>query len=135
MENDPMPAIDSTVAQPELTPAETVGPDHDRVLPSGRSVLIKVKDGREELEVRSPQGEVEVRITLSDSGPVVNLRAARLELESADTLSLTCRRLEVNTIEATKLQSSGTVQITGQEMQVQTQDDIHLNGKIIRLNC
>jgi hypothetical protein len=107
----------------------------DQPLPSGRSVIVKVAEGREELEVRSPEGDVEVVITLTEAGPVVRLRAARLEMEAAETLSLSCRRLDVHTTEETAFHSEGKVQITGTEMRVRTEEDIHLNGAFIRLNC
>jgi hypothetical protein len=98
-------------------------------------VVLKVTEGREELEVRSPQGEVEVHITLTRAGPVVRLRAARLELEAADTLSLAARRLEVHTSETTHLASEGQVQITGKELRVRTTEEIRLDGSLIHLNC
>jgi phage gp45-like len=98
----------------------------ERSLPSGRSVVVRIDGGKEELEVRSPQGEVEVRITLTDAGPVVSLRGARLELETPDAVAVQCRRFEVNTTEA--------VEISGKEMLLQTEDDMRLKGKIIHLN-
>jgi len=107
----------------------------ERTLPSGRSVVLRVDNAREEFEIRSPQGEVEVRITLTEAGPVVTLRGARLELEASDTVAINCRRLEVNTVESTRLTSAGDLRLTGQEMRVQTTGDIHLNGDVIRLNC
>lgn len=116
-----------------LTTPETVArqPEHAdenaRQLPSGRSVVVRVHDSKEELEVRSPGGEVEIRIVLTETGPVVSLRGARLELESAETVAVKCRSFEVNASEG--------VAIAGHEMRVKTEDDIHLNGKIIRLNC
>jgi hypothetical protein len=106
-----------------------------RVLPSGRSVVLKIGDGCEALEVRSPGGDVEVRITLTDQGTVVSLRGGRLQMESADAVALNCRRLEVVTTEGTALGSAGDVLITGREMRVKTENDIHLNGGIIHLNC
>ena len=66
-----------------------------RVLPSGRSVVLKIGDGCEDLEVRSPAGDVEVRISLTDQGAVVSLRGGQLQMESADAVTLNCRRLEV----------------------------------------
>jgi hypothetical protein len=107
----------------------------ERRLPSGRSVVVKLEGGREELEIRSPQGKVEVRITLTENGPVVSLRGARLEMEAADMVAVRCRRFEVQTTEGTDLTSSGDVQITGRELKVKTENDIHMNGEVIRLNC
>jgi len=99
-----------------------------RSLPSGRSVLLKVTSTGEELQIRSPTGDVEVRITLGEGGPIVHLSGARLELETPDTLALNCRRLEVKTEETIDLKSAG-------DMRVRTTGDIHMNGEIIRLNC
>jgi hypothetical protein len=106
-----------------------------RVLPSGRSVVLKIGDDCEDLEVRSPDGDVEVRITLTDQGAVVSLRGGRLQMESADAVALNCRRLDVVTTEGTALGSAGDVLITGRGMRVQTENDIHLNGGVIHLNC
>lgn len=114
------------------TPVDT-GPR--RLLPSGRSVVVRTAGNQEELEVRSPDGKVEVCITLTEQGAVVSLQASRLELGSPDTMALNCRRLQINTAEGTDLLSGGDVCITGREMRVQAKSDIHMNGGVIHLNC
>src|SRR5947209_4642880 len=85
----------------------------DKLLPSGRSVRVRVAGGTEELEVRSAQGEVEVRIVLTDAGPVVHLRAARLEMEAAETVAVRCRRFEVEATDAVAVASGGDVVVRG----------------------
>jgi hypothetical protein len=128
---------------PALVNVETTTPEvepkreavREQSLPSGRSVVVKVTGAGEELQVRSPDGAVEVRITLGPGGPVVHLSGARLELEAADAVALRCRRLEVNAEESVALKSAGDLQLSGQEMRVQTTGDIHMNGAVIRLNC
>jgi hypothetical protein len=82
-----------------------------RILPSGRSVIVRLADGTEELEIRSPRGDVEVRIVLTEAGPVVRLSGARLELEAAETVAVRCRRFEVR-----------------------AEGDICLDGATVRLN-
>jgi hypothetical protein len=106
-----------------------------RQLPSGRSVLVKVTPECEELEIRDAEGQVEVCVILTGAGPVVRIRGGRLELDAADTVALRCRRFDLQTSESTELSSSGAVRITGQELRVKTDHDIHLNGQVIRLNC
>jgi len=130
-----MPAIDSTMTPKELAPTVSNEFANAHPLPSGRSVVVKVDGGREELEIRSPAGDVEVRIILTENGPVVNLRGARLEMEATDAIALRCRRFEVQSKEGTELTSSGDIQITGHELKVRTERDIHMNGEMIRLNC
>jgi len=106
-----------------------------RVLPSGRSIVVRVQDGEESLEIHSADGNREVEVVLTDAGPVVRLSGARLELESPDAVALRCRRFDVHTTEGTALKSDGGVEIAGREMRVRTQGDIHLDGDYIRLNC
>jgi hypothetical protein len=85
--------------------------DQEKLLPSGRSVVVRLAGGAEELEIRSPQGEVEVHILLAETGPVVRLRGARLELDAAETVAVNCRRFEVR-----------------------AEGDIRMDGAMIRLN-
>jgi hypothetical protein len=124
---------------PAATATESVELDSHsntaRILPSGRSVVVKVAGECEELEIRDSEGRVELSVTLTADGPVVKVRGGRLELDAADTVALRCRRFELQTSEITDLSSSGAVRITGEELRVRTEGDIHLNGQIIRLNC
>src|SRR5262245_25852635 len=103
-------------------------------LPSARLVLVRVAGGAEELEVRSPTGEVELSITLTAAGPVLRLRAARVEVEAEDTVRLGCRRFEVQASEAVHLHGE-QVLVTGGEARVRTEGDVHLNGDVVRINC
>lgn len=116
-----------------ISPLET--PSTGRLLPSGRSVIVRLSRGCEELEVRSPDGMVEVQILLTEQGPVVRLAGARLELESPDSIAVRCRHFEVHSREETTLHSDGAVRLTGQELRARTQGDIHLDGEYILLNC
>jgi uncharacterized protein (DUF2345 family) len=113
----------------------TPPPAQGGVLPSGRSVTVKVAGGQEQIEIRSPDGMVEVEIHLTGAGPVVRLRGGRLELQALEEIALRCRRFEVQTAEAAELHSRGDVRISGQELHVRTQADIHMDGDVIRLNC
>ena len=107
----------------------------ERPLPSGRTLVVRAGAGGEELEVRDRGGALELSISLTESGPMVRIRAARIALESPETISLQCRRFEVDATEAVQLQSGGEVRIGAREMRVRTEADVHLDGAMIRLNC
>jgi hypothetical protein len=98
-------------------------------------VVVKVRGECEELEIRDAEGQAEVCVSLTADGPVVRVRGGRLELDAIDTVAVRCQRFEVHTSESTELSSSGAVRITGEELRVKTEEDIHLNGQVIRLNC
>lgn len=116
--------------RPDLEPAA-----FERPLPSGRTLVVRVGSEGEELEVRDRAGALELSISLTEAGPMVRIRAARIALESPETISLQCRRFEVETTEAIQLQSGGEVRIGAKEMRVRTEADVHLDGAMIRLNC
>jgi hypothetical protein len=98
-------------------------------------VVLKLAGAREAIEIRSPQGAVEVCIALTDAGAVVSLRGGRLEMDSPGAVVVNSRRFEVNTTEETALHTGGDLRLSGRQMRVRTQDDIHMNGGVIHLNC
>jgi hypothetical protein len=98
-------------------------------------VVLKVIGEREELEVRSPRGDVEVRIVLTDDGPVVSLRGGRLEVDTPEDVRLRCRRFEVAATDGLDLRSSTDVQVLAeQELRLKAGQDVRVEGKPIRLN-
>jgi hypothetical protein len=96
-------------------------------LPSGRTVSLSVRNDLEELQVKSPDGLLELRVVFGPEGPVVSLQCARLELSAPDRISVRCRKFEVQTAEA--------VEISGAEFRATTSGNIWLNGEKVFLNC
>jgi len=139
-----MSPFSATAAAPVLPDAELHADPHserlERRLPSGRSLVLRLGDpgdperAGEEIEIRSARGDLELRITLTDAGPVVSLRAARLEVESPD-VAFRCRTFDVQTTGTLSLASEAEVRVAADEVRVETAHDIHLNGAFIRLNC
>ena len=84
----------------------------ERPLTSGRSVVLRFEGARDELEVYSPTGDLELRIALTDAGPVLLLRACAVALD--------CRSFEIHATEDVRLRAGG---------------DVHINGATVRLNC
>ncbi len=118
---------------PVVTAAASV---EERHLPSGRSVTLRTGPGREEIEVRSPDGDVEVRISLTAAGPVVRLTAARLELEATGEVNVECARFAVAARDGAELKSGGDLQLeAASEIRVQAGQDARVDGKMIYLNC
>jgi hypothetical protein len=99
----------------------------DARLPSGRVVSLSVRKDTEELQVKSPDGLLELRVVFGPEGPVVSLQCARLELSAPDRVSVRCRKFEVQATEA--------VEISGAEFRATTSGNIWLTGEKVLLNC
>jgi hypothetical protein len=108
-------------------PPEINSPDLPLSLPSGRKVGVSLDVGGESLEVYSPSGQLEVRIDLTDAGPLVRLVGARLELEATDTVSVKARNFVVEATEAINMKCA-------EDMHVESTNDVYVQGAVIWLN-
>jgi hypothetical protein len=123
----------SRSSEENLVPPEGAPP---RVLPSGRTVVLKVDGPNEELEIRSPEGQVELRIALTEQGPVLTLRGLRLELDAADTVAVNCRQFSLRTTEGVVLDAAGDVSLrSGKEIRLRSDGETFIDGKLLKLNC
>lgn len=128
-----------TLRQPAAAitlPTESANDDPvlKRSLPSGRSLVLRTEASGEEIEIRSARGELELRIALTDAGPVVTLREARLEV-AAPELVFRCRSFDVQASDSLNLRCEREVRIESDELRARTEHDIHLNGAYVRINC
>jgi len=110
--------------------------DSRSLLPSGRTLVVKAHEHDEEIEIRSSGGEVEVRIVLTEQGPILRLRGARLEIDSSDTVAVNCRQFEVNASHGVRLHSAGDVGVqSGAEIRLKSGGETFIDGDYVNLNC
>lgn len=105
-------------------------------LPSGRTVLIQTDAKGEMIEVRSVDGVTELRIVLTEQGPVLSLRGVRLQIDSSDTVAVRCRHFEVQASESVRLNAAGSVGIHSQaDIQLKSKGNTDIDGELVKLNC
>jgi len=103
-------------------------------LAAGRTLTVR-GDVEQVLELRNPGGLLELRIKLTDEGPVLQVEGAKVAIKAADAVSVDCKTFEVRAEEAVQLHSEGTLDVTAEkEMRVKSTEDVWVNGKIIHLN-
>lgn len=150
------PAPDEAKPAPneaEPAPGDAAAPQgeapggHRRVvrLRSGRSVEVEDEgDGAESLAVRAPDGRIELSVRLTDRGPVLSLRAARLVLEGEHAVDVECEDFRVRARNAVDLSAGGDARVEGHgvmlesrraDVSLQANDDVRLDGERVLLNC
>ena len=103
-------------------------------LDSGRYILIRSNEKEEFLEIVDG-GEVVVTVRLTDEGPVVTVLGAHLELKSTKTIALEAKEVKIKAEEEASIESMGRLKIdSSQKMDIHSEDDIRVVGKIIHLN-
>jgi hypothetical protein len=103
-------------------------------LDSRRCIFIRSSEKEDLLEIIE-RGEVVVTVRLTDEGPVVTVQGAHLELKSTETLTLEAKEVKIKAEEKTSIESMGSLKIdSSKKMDIHSDDDIRVVGKIIHLN-
>jgi hypothetical protein len=95
-------------------------------LRDGRKLVVKEQGGESLVEVRSESGMLEVRIRLTEQGPVLQMESARLSLKAAEAVEIESARVEIK---------GGAVRVHADEdLELDADSDIRVTGKMIYLN-
>ena len=74
-------------------------------------------------------------VRLTDKGPIVSVQGARLELKSTETIALEAKKIRIKAQEEASIESEGKLKIeSSKNMDVNSEDDIRVVGKMIHLN-
>jgi len=130
-------------------------------LPSGRRLEVHLgADQQESIALKTREGALELKIRITDEGPVLELDAASMVLKTSGDMSFRCKRLALEAEESIALRSGGDLEQdigggyrcqVGQDMEMSTQagsitarrgdlevkanDDLALDGGRVMLNC
>jgi len=96
-------------------------------LRDGRKLVVSDAGTDQLVEIRSESGMVEVRIRLTEQGPVLQMEAVRLTLKAEESVEIESKRIELKATEQVKVQSEDGVEIEGE-------GDVRVVGKTIHLN-
>lgn len=118
-------------------PEKSGQPDSSGIatLPSGRTVATSAAGGKEQIEIRSATGDLELRIALTPEGPVLQLRGVRLEIDSTDTVAVRCKDFEIAATDSIRMSAAKDVALDAAgELRVKTMGQMHMDGEMIHLN-
>lgn len=108
------------------TITEEVSDEREVYLRDGRKLVVSEQGGESLVEVRSESGMLEVRIRLTEQGPVLQMESARVSLKAAESLEIQSERVEIK---------GGAVKIHAEEdLELDSASDVRVTGKIIYLN-
>lgn len=105
----------------------------------GRTMTVKggrtISVADDVVELRAPSGMLELRIRLTEEGPVLQVEGVKVAIRAAEAVSVDCKTFEVRAEEAVKLHSDGQLDVSSEkEMKINSTDEIRVVGKMIHLN-
>jgi hypothetical protein len=119
-----------TLRTDEATDETTEHPAGERrevYLREGRTQSIEDAGAGELIEIRSSSGQLELRIKLTEEGPVLQMESARLQLKATESVEITSKRVEITATESLSLKSEN-------EIKAEAEGEVRVNGKMIYLN-
>ena len=113
---------------------ETTEDAREVYLKDGRKLVVSDHGSDQLVEVRSESGMVELRIRLTEAGPVLQMEAVKLQLKATDAVEIESARVEIKGAEAVSV-SGGKVEVEAEEdATVEAKGEVRVRGKMIYLN-
>jgi hypothetical protein len=108
--------------------------DREVYLRDGRKLVLSEQGSDQLVEIRNESGMLEVRIVLTEQGPVLQMESARLSLKAAEAVEIESKRVEIKGTEKLDL-NGGEIVVKGeQDIKVTADGEVHVVGKMIYLN-
>ncbi len=108
--------------------------DREVYLRDGRKLVLSEQGSDQLVEIRNESGMLEVRIVLTEQGPVLQMESARLSLKAAEAVEIESKRVEIKGTEKLEL-NGGEVSVKAeQDAKVTAEGEVHVVGKMIYLN-
>jgi hypothetical protein len=104
-------------------------------LRDGRSLTVVSADTGELIEVRSAEGTLELRLRMTDEGPVLEMESVRLKLRAAESVEIETKDFNVSAERSMGLSSQGEITVSGEaDVHVDAAGGVHVTGEMIYLN-
>jgi len=103
-------------------------------LRDGRKLVVS-EQGRDQLvEIRSESGMLELRIKLTEDGPVLQMESVKLSLKAAESVEIESKRVAITASEQVAV-CGGEVKVSGEEdVKIDAKNEVRVVGKMIYLN-
>jgi hypothetical protein len=82
-------------------------------LRDGRKIVVSEQSGDQLVEIRNESGLVEIRIQLTEQGPILQVEAARMQLKASESVQIESKRVEIRSEEETEIESAGDIRVSG----------------------
>jgi len=114
--------------------SEEVTDEREVFLRDGRKLVVTEQGSDQLVEIRNESGMLELRIRLTEQGPVLQMEALRLQLKATESVEIESQRVEIKGAERVDV-TGGQIKVSGEEdVNVDAKGEVRVVGKMIYLN-
>ena len=104
-------------------------------LRDGRTLTVSGQGQEELVEIRASSGQLELRIRLTEEGPVLQMESVRMQLKASESVEVETRQFKVKAEEQVSLETQGEVKIASEgDTRVEAKGEVTVVGEMIYLN-
>jgi len=100
---------------------EEVTDEREVFLRDGRKLTVSDQGAEQLVEIRNESGMLELRIKLTEDGPVLQMESVRLQLKATEAVAIESPRVEIKATEK--------LDLVGGEVNVTAEDDVNVGAK------
>ena len=93
--------------------AEEVSDEREVYLRDGRKLVVSEQGGEQLVEIRNESGLLEVRIRLTEQGPVLQMESAKLSLKATESVEIESKQVAIKASEKIDVEAKGDVVVIG----------------------
>lgn len=121
------------VTEGELESSTEESSEREVFLRDGKRLVVSDQGSDQVVEIRNESGMLEVRIKLTDQGPVLQMEGARLSLKATESVEIESSKVSVKADELAL--ASKSINVTSEEdTNVTASGEVRIVGKMIYLN-
>ncbi|MEO8703448.1 MAG: hypothetical protein ABI867_25600 [Kofleriaceae bacterium] len=103
-------------------------------LRDGRTLVVSDQGSDQLVEIRNESGMLEVRIRLTEQGPVLQMESVRLQLKATEAVEIESPTIALKATERLALEGNAVELKAEGEMKVEAEGDVRVVGRTIHLN-
>jgi hypothetical protein len=131
MPDDPKEHLEAAQVAETAETAET----RHLYLRDGRTLTVSGAGTEELVEIRASSGMLELRIKMTEQGPVLQMESVRLQLKATESVDIEAKQFNVRAEESVTVESKGEMKLSGEaDVRVDANGEVHVKGKMIYLN-
>jgi hypothetical protein len=116
------------------TTEETTDETREVYLKDGRTLVVSDAGSDQLVEIRNESGMLELRITLTEQGPVLQMESVRLQLKASEAVEIESPQVAITGTEKLEL-AGGKIEVDAEEeIEIEGKKDVRVKGKMIWLN-
>jgi hypothetical protein len=115
--------------QQETEPATTTD-DRELYLRDGRKVVVNDSGTEPLVEIRSESGLLELRIKLTEEGPVLQMESVRMQLKATESVSIESKQVEIKATEQLALAGKDVGIEAEQNVEVDANKDVRVRSGV-----